>query len=145
MFFFLFHCHLLLNHSERTEPVTSKQLRELFNSLEIKIPHDPLNESFASGIVHTDVHNLVTTVNSLSHGVELPTNKPSNTVLIFEMEVVYDYDQLWVVKKVSVQLICYISFFLRYEKTSITFLNISFIPSFINTVVLHEFLNTNKM
>lgn len=127
--FFLFHCHLLLNHSERTEPVTSKQLRELFNSLEIKIPHDPLNESFASGIVHKDVHNLVTTVNSLSHGVELPTNKPSNTVLIFEMEVVYDYDQLWVVKKVSVQLICYISFFLRYEKTSITFLNISFIPS----------------
>lgn len=89
----------IMETGERTEPVTSKQLRELFNSLEIKIPHDPLNESFASGIVHKDVHNLVTTVNSLSHGVELPTNKPSNTVLIFEMEVVYDYDQLWVVKK----------------------------------------------
>lgn len=101
-------CHLLLNHSERTEPVTSKQLKELFNSFEIKIPPDPQIESFASGIVHKDVNNLVTTVNSLSHGVVLPTNTPSNTLLIFEMEVFYDYDQLWVVKKVSVQLICYI-------------------------------------
>lgn len=84
---------------ERTEPVTSKQLRELFNSFEIKIPPDPKNKSFAGGIVHTDVHNLVTTVNSLSHGVVFPTNRSSYTVLIFEMEVVYDYDQLWVVKK----------------------------------------------
>lgn len=84
---------------ERTEPVTSKQLKELFNSFEIKIPPDPQIESFASGIVHKDVNNLVTTVNSLSHGVVLPTNTPSNTVLIFEMEVVYDYEQLWVVKK----------------------------------------------
>lgn len=101
-------CHLLLNHSERTEPVTSKQLKELFNSFEIKIPPDPQIKSFAGGIVHTDVHNLVKTVNSLSHGVVLPTNTPFDTVRIFKMEVVYDYDQLWVVKKVSVQLICYI-------------------------------------
>lgn len=105
---FFFDCHLLLNHSERTEPVTSKQLRELFNSFEIKIPPDPKIKSFAGGIVLTDVHNLVTTVNSLSHGVVFPTNRSSYTVLIFEMEVVYDHDQLWVVKKVSLQHICYI-------------------------------------
>lgn len=78
----------------------------LFNSFELKIPDDPLIESFASGIVHKDVHNLMTEVNSLSNGVVLSTNTSSNTALIFEMEVVDDGDQLCVVKKVSVKLIC---------------------------------------
>lgn len=107
MFFFSLIAIFFLNHSERTEPIASKELKELFNSFEIKIP----DESFASVIVQKDVHYLVTTVNSLSNGVVLSTKKSSNTALIFEMEVVDDGDQFCVVKKVSVKLICYICFF----------------------------------
>lgn len=106
-----FDCHLLFNHSESTEPVTSKQLGELFNSFKIKIPDDPRNESFASGIVLEDVRDLVEAVNSLSNKVVLCTKTSSNAALIFEVEVVHDGDQLCVVEKVTVKLICYILFF----------------------------------
>lgn len=82
------------------------------------IPDDPQNESFASGIVYKDVHDLVTTVNSLSNGIVLSTNTSQNTALIFEMEVVVDGDKLRVVKKVSVKLICYIRFFLLWQYLS---------------------------
>lgn len=89
-----------LNHSEMTEPITSEGLKELFNSFKIKIPDDPLNESFASDIVHEDVRNLVTAVNSLFNGIVLSTEKSSNNALIFEMDVFHEKGQLCVFKKV---------------------------------------------
>lgn len=81
------------------------------------IPDDPQIESFASGIVFKDVHNLVTSVNSLANGIALATHTSPNTALIFEMEVVVDGDKLRVLKKVSVKLICYIIFFFKYDNS----------------------------
>lgn len=132
-----------LNYSERTEPITSKELKELFNSFEIKIPDDPLNESFASDIVQEDVRNLMTAVNSLFNGVVLSTNKSSNNALIYEMDVVPESGQLCVVKKVLAKPIRYI-----YSNGTILklyFLNICFTQSFTHYVVLNELLSTGML
>lgn len=132
-----------LNYLERTEPITSEELKELFNSFEIKIPDDPLNESFASDIVQEDVRNLTTAVNSLFNGVVLSTNKSSNNALISEMDVVHERGQLCVVKKVLAKPVRYIYFNRTILK--LYFLNISFTQSFKHYVVLNELLSTSKL
>lgn len=75
----------------------------------MKIPDDSLNESFASDIIlEEDIRSLVKAVNSLSNGVMLSTNSSSNQALTFEIDVVDDGDQFYVVKKVSAKFICFI-------------------------------------
>lgn len=67
-------------------------MREFFNFFEIKILYDFLIELFDSGIVYKDLYNLVMIVNLFFYGVVFFINILLNIFLIFEMEVVYDYD-----------------------------------------------------
>lgn len=93
-----------VNLQERTEPIASKELTELFNSFNVEFPDDPSNESFARIILQSRTLNLVTVINSLSREVVL-TNDPdefyskSNKVLMSEIDVVYEGGEFRIVKK----------------------------------------------
>lgn len=98
--------HFTDKYQDRTEPIESKELTELFKFFNVEFPDDPLDESFARGILQNHTEKLVSLINSLSNGVVLTKNpkklnSPSNKALMSEIDVVYEEGQFRVVKKVS--------------------------------------------
>lgn len=94
---------------DRTEPIASKELAELFNSFNVDFPDDPLDESFARGILQKHTLHLVSAIKSLSNGVVLTKSlsefhPPSNKAMVSEIDVVYKGGQFLVVKKVSADI-----------------------------------------
>lgn len=92
--------------------ITSKKLRDVFNSFQVGFPDDPLNESFVHKILNVDfLRGLKVEINSLATGLVLIKNinrehlvKPGE-VCVFELDVINEGDQLIVIQKVHVQ--CY--------------------------------------
>lgn len=101
------------------EQITSKTLKELFESYEVDFPTDvPGCESIARKVLGHDIKMFVTAIRSLSQRIVLSsskkaiTPKPQVEVCVFEVEVVYgdggdgkEETQFCVFRKVSANLV----------------------------------------
>lgn len=93
----------------RIKPITSQELKKLFNSLKVDYPDASLCESFVRQIIQDDMlRKLVTAVKSLSKGIVLskyiPTRRrfmPTVEACVLEVDVVYDEHKHFVIIKVK--------------------------------------------
>lgn len=87
--------------------ITSKKLIDQLNSFNVEFPGDPLEKSFARGILQDDILDFVGFIQSLSKGIVLTTKQNSNDTptyeaFMFQVYVFYDGDQFNVLKMVSI-------------------------------------------
>lgn len=90
-------------------PITSEELKNLFQHFRLRFSYDHSNESFIREIINEDILMMIEDeIKSLSKGVKLIKNiKNTHSVepgesFVFEIDVVSDGDQLAVVQKVKV-------------------------------------------
>lgn len=101
LFFLKFYVIENTGEAYRLEPITSKKLKDLFNSFHVELPDDPLSESFVREILKNEIlQELVKTINFLSNGIMLTKDihnrnkKSSVKVIVVEIDVNNDGDQI---------------------------------------------------
>lgn len=98
----------------RIKPITSEELKKLFNSLQVDYPDDSVCESFVRQIIQDGMlKKMVTAVKSLSKGVVLtkyiPTRRrsmPTVEACVLEVDVVNDEQHFVIIKVNSCIFIC---------------------------------------